>query len=74
MRSLNQTFAAELGKYKINCNVYCPSPVDTQMWTQIDQDLMNGAGKPAGSLTAQVSSCLVSYTVHMWRQEHSDVI
>lgn len=54
VRGLNQTFALELGKHKINCNVYCPSPVDTQMWTKIDETLTAAIGQPVGAITSQV--------------------
>ncbi|BEI86283.1 hypothetical protein CcaverHIS002_0605700 [Cutaneotrichosporon cavernicola] len=51
VRSLNQSAAKELGKHGITCNVYCPAPVDTQMWTDIDKTLSGHLGGPQGALT-----------------------
>ncbi len=51
MRSLNQSAAKELGRHGITCNVYCPSPVDTQMWTDIDKTLSAHLGGAQGALT-----------------------
>lgn len=51
VRSLNQSAAKELGKHGITCNVYCPAPVDTQMWTDIDITLSKHLGGPTGTLT-----------------------
>jgi NAD(P)-dependent dehydrogenase (short-subunit alcohol dehydrogenase family) len=51
VRSLNQSAAKELGPHGITCNVYCPSPVDTQMWTDIDKTLSAHLGGPQGALT-----------------------
>lgn len=51
VRSLNQTAAKELGAHNITCNVYCPAPVDTQMWTDIDSTLSKHLGGPVGSIT-----------------------
>lgn len=55
VRSLNQSAALELAKYKITCNVYCPGPVDTDMWTTIDRELTCMAGIPEGGFSQQVS-------------------
>ncbi|GMK57191.1 hypothetical protein CspeluHIS016_0400250 [Cutaneotrichosporon spelunceum] len=51
VRSLNQSAAKELGRHGITCNVYCPSPVDTQMWTDIDKTLSAHLGGAEGTLT-----------------------
>ncbi|RSH85114.1 uncharacterized protein EHS24_006707 [Apiotrichum porosum] len=53
VRALNQSAAKELGKHKINCNVYCPGPVDTPMWTKIDEAISGALGAPQGSFTKQ---------------------
>lgn len=55
VRSLNQSASQELAPHKINCNVYCPSPVPTTMWTAIDKDLTGLTGAPLGAITEQVS-------------------
>lgn len=54
VRSINQSVSQEMAKYKITCNVYCPSPVDTDMWTNIDKDLTDLSGAPVGTHTQQV--------------------
>ncbi|WVR07072.1 hypothetical protein IAU60_004111 [Kwoniella sp. DSM 27419] len=56
VRSINQGAAVELGKYGITANVYCPTVVETDMWTAIDETLteMNGAEK--GSYTQKRAS------------------
>ncbi|CAK9784969.1 acetoin reductase family protein [Cutaneotrichosporon oleaginosum] len=51
VRSLNQSAAKELGRHNITCNVYCPSPVDTQMWTDIDKTLSAQLGGQQGAIT-----------------------
>jgi len=51
VRALNQSASQELAQHKILCNVYCPSPVDTNMWTVIDKSLSSAAGIPEGSVS-----------------------
>lgn len=51
---MNQCAAAELGKYGITCNVYCPGVVQTQMWTDLDKFFSGSAGKEDGSALAAV--------------------
>lgn len=55
VRSLNQTAALEFAPHGITCNVYCPSPIDTNMWTTIDKDLSTAAKVNTGDVTKQVS-------------------
>lgn len=59
VRSMNQNAAAELASHGITCNVYCPSPIDTDMWTAIDTDLSGRAGASKGAVTSQVRQARV---------------
>jgi NAD(P)-dependent dehydrogenase (short-subunit alcohol dehydrogenase family) len=63
LRSMNQNAAAELAQHGIVCNVYCPSPIATDMWTAIDRDLGKAAGAEQGAVTAKVGVTVVRYAL-----------
>ncbi|OQU96348.1 hypothetical protein CLAIMM_02443 [Cladophialophora immunda] len=48
VRGLTQSAAMEFAKYDINVNAYCPGPVDTDMWKQIDADIAAREGLEKG--------------------------
>ena len=39
VRGLTQAAALDFAQYDINVNAYCPGPVDTHMWQEIDASL-----------------------------------
>jgi meso-butanediol dehydrogenase / (S,S)-butanediol dehydrogenase / diacetyl reductase len=48
VRSLTQTAAQELAKYKITVNAYCPGIVGTSMWDRIDAVMVKYMGLQKG--------------------------
>ncbi|RVX74233.1 hypothetical protein B0A52_02065 [Exophiala mesophila] len=48
VRGLTQSMAYDLAEHKINVNAYCPGPVDTPMWEQIDETLAKEQGLEKG--------------------------
>ncbi|KAH0829897.1 hypothetical protein FOPE_10173 [Fonsecaea pedrosoi] len=48
VRGLTQSAALEFAKYDINVNAYCPGPVDTDMWKQIDASIAEREGLEPG--------------------------
>lgn len=52
VRSLTQAAARELGRHGITVNAYCPGPVDTDMWTGIDEKLAPHMGLATGQTMA----------------------
>ncbi|KIW87216.1 uncharacterized protein Z519_12119 [Cladophialophora bantiana CBS 173.52] len=48
VRGLTQSAALEFAKYDINVNAYCPGPVDTDMWRQIDASIAEREGLEKG--------------------------
>jgi meso-butanediol dehydrogenase/(S,S)-butanediol dehydrogenase/diacetyl reductase len=49
VRGITQVTALELAQYGINVNAYCPGPVETDMWTEIDANVTKHTGAPLGS-------------------------
>ncbi|KIW78332.1 hypothetical protein Z517_08167 [Fonsecaea pedrosoi CBS 271.37] len=49
VRGLTQVTALELAQHGINVNAYCPGPVETDMWTEIDASVSKNTGVPLGS-------------------------
>ncbi|KEF56411.1 uncharacterized protein A1O9_07992 [Exophiala aquamarina CBS 119918] len=49
VRGLTQVTALELAQHKINVNSYCPGPVETDMWAEIDASVAERDGIPKGS-------------------------
>jgi meso-butanediol dehydrogenase/(S,S)-butanediol dehydrogenase/diacetyl reductase len=66
VRSLNQSASQELGPHGINCNVYCPSPVDTPMWTKCDQDIAAMTGTSEGDISREVSGMMAWTSGRGW--------
>ncbi|KAF9894004.1 hypothetical protein FE257_008975 [Aspergillus nanangensis] len=48
VRGLTQAVALDLAKHDINVNAYCPGPVDTDMWDQIDASISQRNGLERG--------------------------
>ncbi|NUU66730.1 (S)-acetoin forming diacetyl reductase [Enterobacteriaceae bacterium BIT-l23] len=48
VRGLTQTAARELASLGITVNSYCPGIVKTPMWSEIDRQISEAAGKPLG--------------------------
>lgn len=48
MRGLTQTAARDLAPAGITVNAFCPGIVRTPMWQEIDRQISEAAGKPAG--------------------------
>lgn len=48
VRGITQVTALELAQYDINVNAYCPGPVDTNMWAEIDASISRRDGQPRG--------------------------
>ncbi|OQV05520.1 hypothetical protein CLAIMM_10247 [Cladophialophora immunda] len=53
IRGITQVTALELAQYGINVNAYCPGPVETDMWAEIDASVAKRDGVPAGSTYEQ---------------------
>ncbi len=53
VRGLTQTAARDLAPAGITVNAYCPGIVKTPMWEEIDRQVSEAAGKPAGYGTAE---------------------
>ncbi|KIX94917.1 uncharacterized protein Z520_09227 [Fonsecaea multimorphosa CBS 102226] len=53
VRGLTQSMAYDLAEHDINVNAYCPGPVDTPMWDQIDEALAKGQGLAKGEAFAR---------------------
>lgn len=53
IRGLTQVTALELAQYGINVNAYCPGPVETEMWAEIDASMAQRDGVPKGSTYEQ---------------------
>lgn len=49
IRGITQATALELAQYGINVNAYCPGPVETDMWAEIDANVTKQTGAPTGS-------------------------
>ncbi|KAK5052672.1 hypothetical protein LTR84_002537 [Exophiala bonariae] len=49
VRGITQVVALELAQYGINVNAYCPGPVETEMWSEIDASISKNTGAPLGS-------------------------
>ncbi|EHT98160.1 short-chain dehydrogenase/reductase [Pantoea stewartii subsp. stewartii DC283] len=48
MRGLTQTAARDLAPAGITVNGFCPGIVKTPMWAEIDRQISEAAGQPAG--------------------------
>ncbi|KAJ5457884.1 hypothetical protein N7475_009272 [Penicillium sp. IBT 31633x] len=48
VRGLTQAVALDLAQYNINVNAYCPGPVDTAMWEEIDESIAQRDGLAKG--------------------------
>ncbi|KAK5054469.1 hypothetical protein LTR84_001360 [Exophiala bonariae] len=53
VRGLTQSMAYDLAEHDINVNAYCPGPVDTPMWEQIDEALAKEQGLAKGEAFAR---------------------
>ena len=53
VRGLTQTAARDLAPAGITVNAFCPGIVKTPMWEEIDRQVSEAAGKPAGYGTAE---------------------
>ncbi|KIW81846.1 hypothetical protein Z517_04872 [Fonsecaea pedrosoi CBS 271.37] len=53
VRGLTQSMAYDLAEYDINVNAYCPGPVDTPMWEQIDEVMGKEQGLAKGEAFAR---------------------
>lgn len=53
VRGLTQTAARDLAPLGITVNGFCPGIVKTPMWNEIDRQISEAAGKPAGYGTAE---------------------
>ncbi|EGT0625549.1 short-chain dehydrogenase/reductase [Hafnia paralvei ATCC 29927] len=53
VRGLTQTAARDLAPLGITVNGYCPGIVKTPMWAEIDRQVSDAAGQPAGYGTAE---------------------
>jgi meso-butanediol dehydrogenase / (S,S)-butanediol dehydrogenase / diacetyl reductase len=49
VRGLTQAVALELAQHGINVNAYCPGPVETDMWSEIDASIAKRDAVPVGS-------------------------
>jgi len=57
VNALTQAAARGLAEYDITCNAFAPGVVDTPLWTQLDQDLMDiGDSQHAGQAMADFSA------------------
>lgn len=56
VRALTQAAARDLGRHGITVNAYCPGPVDTDMWTGIDEKLAPHMGLSTGQTMAAYSA------------------
>lgn len=54
VRGITQVTAMELAQYGINVNAYCPGPVQTDMWDEVDASISQRDGVPRGSTYEQV--------------------
>ncbi|KAJ5386942.1 hypothetical protein N7509_009483 [Penicillium cosmopolitanum] len=48
VRGLTQAVALDLAQYDINVNAFCPGPVETAMWREIDDSIAQRDGIPKG--------------------------
>jgi meso-butanediol dehydrogenase / (S,S)-butanediol dehydrogenase / diacetyl reductase len=53
VRGITQVTALELAQYGITVNAYCPGPVETDMWAEIDASIAKRDGVPVGSTYEQ---------------------
>jgi meso-butanediol dehydrogenase / (S,S)-butanediol dehydrogenase / diacetyl reductase len=53
VRGLTQVTALELAQCGITANAYCPGPVETDMWAEIDASIAQRDGVPVGSTYEQ---------------------
>ncbi|RVX71873.1 hypothetical protein B0A52_04272 [Exophiala mesophila] len=49
VRGITQVAALELAQHGINVNAYCPGPVETEMWAEIDANVTKHTGAAPGS-------------------------
>ncbi|OAL28916.1 hypothetical protein AYO22_02352 [Fonsecaea multimorphosa] len=49
VRGLTQVTALELAQYDINVNAYCPGPINTDMWAEIDEQISKETGLELGT-------------------------
>ena len=74
IRGITQATALELAPFAINVNAYCPGPVETDMWAEIDASGTKNNGAPHGSTYEQAVQTRMALTQRLTPEDVASMV